>query len=636
MCGIAGIVSTRRTNAIVSMTESLRHRGPDDWGSWTSEDGGVSLGHRRLSILDLSPLGRNPMALERAGLWITYNGEVYNFQDVRRELEASGERFRSQTDTEVVLAAYARWGVECLDRFVGMFAFAIWDEPRKRLFIARDRVGKKPLYYADYRGRFAFGSELKCLLTDPDFPTEIDSEAVALYLRYGYVPAPWSIFRAARKLQAGHYALFENGRLRVEKYWDPVPFALGPRYDRGVDVAQAELEDLLRDSVAGRMISDVPLGAFLSGGIDSSLVVALMQEQSSRPIKTFTIRFEDPKHNEADHAAAVARHLGTEHVEETCDISEMLDIVDVLPEYFDEPFADPSAIPTYLVSKITRRHVTVALSGDGGDELFFGYDRYQRYAATRRLMESPRFLRRGLARVAERIPGPRFSRAAETLREDDPDRYARFVSCWTEPEIRQLTGRLTPENPAYSETLRRLHGMLPELRPPILDLLTYLPDDILTKVDRASMAVGLEARAPLLDHRIIEFALALPQSLKSSRGTSKWLLRQILYKKVPRELLDRPKMGFGVPMADWLKGPLRGRMTDYLASPDLPSLGIDARVADKAWKEFLSDGHRGPTLVWNLFSLLQWSKRWSSPSRVDQPGREITECESAQVASSRS
>ncbi len=636
MCGIAGVVRPRDENAIGAMTDRIRHRGPDDSGVWTSPDGTVALGHRRLSILDLSPLGRNPMTRGQQGLWLTYNGEAYNFRKVRRELEGLGDRFISQTDTEVLLAAYARWGVDCLEKFVGMFAFAIWDEPRKRLFLARDRVGKKPLYYSDYLGRFAFGSELKCLLADPDFPTDVDRDAVSLYLKYGYVPAPLSIFRAARKLPPGHYALYEQGRLRIEKYWDPLPFALGPRYDRGADAAESDLHELLRDSVAGRMISDVPLGAFLSGGIDSSLVVALMQEQSARPVKTFTIRFENPEHNEADHAAAVARHLGTEHYEETCGVSEMLDIVDVLPDFFDEPFADPSAIPTYLVSKITRRHVTVALSGDGGDELFFGYGRYERYAATRRLMESPRFLRRGLARVADTVPGARFARAAEALREDDPDRYARFVSWWTDPEIRRLTGRPVPESSAYADTLRRIQGLPAEERPPVLDLLTYLPDDILAKVDRASMAVALEARAPLLDHRIVEFALALPQRLKSSGGTSKWLLRQILYRKVPRELVDRPKMGFGVPMADWLKGPLRARMAEYLASGDLETLGIDSDVAAEAWMEFLSDGHRGPNLMWNLFSLVQWSRRWRDPARATEAMGEITSSDSRRVATATS
>ncbi len=618
------------------MTARLRHRGPDDSGLWTSDDHDVSLGHRRLSILDLSPLGRNPMRLGRQGLWITYNGEAYNFREVRRELESLGDRFVSQTDTEVLLAAYARWGVQCLARFVGMFAFAIWDEPRKRLFIARDRVGKKPLYYAESRGRLAFGSELKCLLADPDLSREIDPDAVSLYLRYGYVPAPLSIFRAVRKLPAGHYGVYENGRLRVERYWDPVPIALGPRYDRGAEAAEADLGALLRDSVAGRMISDVPLGAFLSGGIDSSLVVALMQEQSATPVKTFTIRFDNPEHNEADHAAAVARHLGTEHFEETCGVSEMLDIVDVLPDFFDEPFADPSAIPTYLVSKITRRHVTVALSGDGGDELFFGYGRYERYAATRRLLEAPRFLRHALAGIAQSLPHPRFARAADALREDDPDGYARFISWWPDAEIRRLTGRPTPEGPSYVETLRRLGAMVPEERPPVLDLLTYLPDDILTKVDRASMAVGLEARAPLLDHRIVEFAMALPQSLKSSGGTSKWLLRKILYRKVPRELVERPKMGFGVPMADWLRGPLRDRMNRDLSSPELETLGIDAAVARAAWTEFLANGHRGPNLIWNLFSLIQWSKRWAPGACAHAPIDDLTHFDQLPVATATS
>ena len=620
MCGIAGVVagSDRDTSCVSAMTAMLRHRGPDDVGIWRSSDRTVALGHRRLSIIDLSPLGHNPMRLEGTGLWITYNGEVYNFRDIRRELESHGYRFRSQTDTEVVMAAYARWGVRCLDRFVGMFAFAIWDEARKRLFLARDRLGKKPLYYASYAGRFAFASELKALLADRDFPREIDPDAVSLYLRYGYIPAPYSIFRAARKLQGGHFAVLEEGELKVERYWDPVEIALSQPFTGDVEEADTELSRILADSVAGRMISDVPLGAFLSGGIDSSLVAALMQEQSTRPVKTFTIRFNEPRFNEADHAAAVARHLGTDHHEEVCDVSQMLDIVDVLPEFFDEPFADASAIPTYLVSKATRKHVTVALSGDGGDELFFGYWRYHSYAATRRWLDAPRPLRRTLAAIASNIPVGRFQRAAEVLRENETDRYARWITHWNILDIQRLTGRSSVPNPVYSDTLRRIESLPPDQRPPILDLLTYLPEDILVKVDRASMAVSLESRAPLLDHRVVEFALRLPQRMKFRRGQSKSLLRRILYRKVPRELLERPKMGFGVPMADWLRGPLRDRMNDLLSPSELQAVGIDPRLARDAWSEFLQSGSRSVDVIWNLLALAQWSSRWRSAA-VPQP-----------------
>jgi asparagine synthase (glutamine-hydrolysing) len=550
------------------------------------------------------------MHLEGTGLWITYNGEVYNYRDIRRDLESQGYRFRSQTDTEVVMAAYARWGVRCLDRFVGMFAFAIWDETRKRLFLARDRLGKKPLYYASYAGRFAFASELKALLADREFPRDIDPDAVSLYLRYGYVPAPYSIFRAARKLPGGHFAVFENGHLKVERYWDPVEVALSQPFPGDVEEAETELSRILADSVAGRMISDVPLGAFLSGGIDSSLVVALMQEQATRPVQTFTIRFNEPRFNEADHAAAVARHLGTEHHEEVCDVSQMLDILDVLPDYFDEPFADASAIPTYLVSKSTRKHVTVALSGDGGDELFFGYWRYHSYAATRRLLEAPRPVRRTLAAIASKIPNERFHRAADALQDDESDRYSRFITWWNPQEIAKLTARSALLNPVYSDTLRRVGSLPPDERPPILDLLTYLPEDILVKVDRASMAVSLEARAPLLDHRVVEFALRLPQHMKFRRGQSKSMLRRILYRRVPRELLERPKMGFGVPMAEWLRGPLRDQMNDLVSSSELLTLGIEPTFARTAWSDFLQGRFRSPDVIWNLLALIRWSRRW--------------------------
>jgi asparagine synthase (glutamine-hydrolysing) len=381
MCGIAGVIYPggdarigAGSRAALAMADCVAHRGPDDAGVWESADGTVALSHRRLSIIDLSPLGRNPMAWDNGRFWITFNGEIYNFRELRLELEAAGHRFRSHTDTEVILAAYDQWGVDSVQRLVGMFAFAIWDEPRKRLWVVRDRVGKKPLYYTEGEGAFRFASELKAIVTEPTFDRAVDPESIRQYLRYGYVPSPSTIYRGARKLPPGHFLVVENGRTIVTRYWDPVQHALAaqPRTDAA---AAAELESRLAVAVRQRMIADVPLGAFLSGGIDSSLVVALMQEQSRAPVRTFTIRFDNPEYNEADHAAAVARHLGTEHHEHTCDDREMLSVIDRLPSMYDEPFADSSAVPTYLVSRTARELVTVALSGDGGDELFFGYPR---------------------------------------------------------------------------------------------------------------------------------------------------------------------------------------------------------------------------------------------------------------------
>ena len=622
MCGIAGLLSPHGVGegALAAMNACLVHRGPDDHGLWLAPDpehpGGpatVGLAHRRLSIVDLSPLGRNPMSRD-GRLCITYNGEVYNFQALRTELEALGERFHSQSDTEVILAAYDRWGTACLDRFVGMFAFALWDAPRRRLFLARDRLGKKPLYYARYAGRFTFASELKALLADPEFPREIDPEALSLYLQFGYVPAPWSIFRAARKLPPAHFAIWEpsSGSLTIERYWDPVALAAEGPLAIGEKEAEEKLEALLLDAVRLRMIADVPLGAFLSGGIDSSLVVALMREASSAPVKTFSIRFENAEFDEADHAAAVARHLGTEHHEETCSAGAMLDIVSTISSHLDEPFADSSVIPTYAVSRMTRQHVTVALSGDGGDELFFGYPRYQEVARGRWLLNAPRPLRLAIAGVVSRVPRRRFRRAADVLRQNDPDGYARFVAWWGENEVRTMTGGAAVPFAAYRETAARLGGIPADTRPPVVDLVTYLPEDILTKVDRASMAVSLEARAPLLDHRVVELALRLPLDLKWRNGTSKWLLRRILYKRVPPALLERPKMGFGVPLADWFRGALRGTMEDKLASGELEALGLVAEPARALWTDFKAGRSHRTDLLWSLFALISWSKTWRS------------------------
>ncbi len=627
MCGIAGFVSDEPLGRALleAMVASLQHRGPDDEGIglWNfdaalsgNNSGRVGLGQKRLSIIDLSPMGRNPMPWDEERLWITFNGEIYNFRELRLELEGFGHRFRSRTDTEVILAAYDQWGEACVDRFVGMFAFGLWDAARRRLFLARDRFGKKPLYYAEYAGRFVFASELKALLTDPEFPREIDPEALSLYLRYGYVPAPYSVFRAARKLRPGHTAALENGRLAIRQYWDPVAIALSERKELRDEEAQQQFENLLRDAVRHRMISDVPLGAFLSGGIDSSLVVALMQEQSAQPVKTFTIRFENPAYNEADYAAAVANHLGTDHHEEICTVSQMLDLIEVIPEFFDEPFADSSALPTYLVSKITRQHVTVALSGDGGDELFFGYPRYHFFEKGDWLLRTPRLVRRTAAALVGSIPKRRFQRAAEVLEQDEADRYARFVTWWPRRTIEQLTGRPAYDNPVYTQAAIRLQPLASEERPPVLDSITYLPEDILTKVDRASMAVSLEARAPLLDHRVAELALRLPLRMKYRGGVSKWLLRQILYKKVPPNLIERPKMGFGVPLRDWFRGPLRGRMEDLLAGPQLEALGLDPRPARALWKDFLAKRSQRPELLWSLFALTSWSARWRSASAL--------------------
>ena len=633
MCGIAGLVygaGARRgvpaAAAAAAMASTLSHRGPDDAGAWGSDDGTVGLAHRRLSIIDLSPLGHNPMSGDDGRLWITFNGEIYNFRELRQELEAAGYRFRSHTDTEVLLAAYSRWGLECVDRLVGMFAFAIWDEPRRRLWVVRDRLGKKPLYYSDSHGTLRFASELKAIVADVGergeraVPREIDADAMRLYLRYGYVPSPYTIYMSVRKLPPAHFLICENGTVTVRRYWDPIPHALG-RSSITEAEAQAQLDTRLGTAVRQRMIADVPLGGFLSGGIDSSLIVALMQEQSAVPVRTFTIRFDDPEINEADHAAAVARHLRTDHHEETCDERQMLGVVDRLADMFDEPFADSSAVPTYLVSKIARASVTVALSGDGGDELFLGYPRHRFHTQAAAALALPRGVRRAVAFGADRLPTRRLRRIADVLRSDDSDQYARFVSWWRPEDIATLTGQPPPDGPAYAEALARSASLTRQDRAGLLDLVSYLPEDILTKVDRASMAVSLEVRAPLLDHRVVEFALGLPSSLKQRGRTTKWLLRRLLYTRVPRALIDRPKKGFGVPLAGWFRGPLREQMESCVGGVDLESLGIDPRPVRRLWAEFKNGQSHRTDLLWQMFMLVAWSRRFHAAADT---AREVT------------
>jgi asparagine synthase (glutamine-hydrolysing) len=619
MCGIAGLVRRGReprphgsAAALAgAMVRTLAHRGPDDEGVWESPDATVALAQRRLAIIDLSPLGHNPMPWDDGRLWITFNGEIYNFLELRDDLERRGYRFRSQTDTEALLAAYDEWGIDCLQRLAGMFAFALWDEPRRRLWLVRDRLGKKPLYYADVDGALRFASELKAILADHSFPRNLDREALGLYLRYGYIPSPHSIYVHARKLPPAHYLLFEDDEAVVRRYWDPVPFALGT-CQLGEEDAEAELNSLLTTAVRQRMIADVPLGAFLSGGIDSSLVVALMQEQSAEPVRTFTIRFENAAFNEADHAAAVARHLGTEHHEETCSAQEMLSVVGRLADMYDEPFADSSAVPTYLVSRIARQRVTVALSGDGGDELFFGYPRYRYHARASSVLRLPRPIRRAAAAGVAQVPNRRVRRIADVLRSDDQDRYARFVTWWQPSDIVAMTGMRPGCIPLYADVLERAARQHAGERAPLLDLVSYLPEDILTKVDRASMAVSLEVRAPLLDHRVVEFALGLPLSMKWRGGLTKKALRDLLYRRVPRQLLERPKMGFGVPLDDWFRGPLRERMNAYSGGPDLEDLGFDPRTVRTLWSDFLNGRSHRTDLLWQMFSLIEWFRRSSA------------------------
>ena len=556
------------------------------------------------------------MATEDGRFWITFNGEVYNFAEIRELLAGRGYTFRSRTDTEVVLNAYREWGAECLDRFIGMFAFAVYDIQTDTMFVARDRLGIKPLYLAEYEGRVVAASELKAIVRDPQFPRDIDPRAVNLYLRFGYVPAPLSIFRGVRKLLPGHYAVIDRNGLRTQRYWDLAERALSLRHEAPSSEAEAteRLDDLLRSAVKYRMIADVPVGAFLSGGVDSSLVVALMQEQSSSAVRTFTIGFSEKEYDESSHARAVARHLGTDHHEERCSPEDLLGVLPTVVETFDEPFADSSAIPTYLVSRLARRHVKVSLSGDGGDELFFGYMRYHAYARLRALDSVPRPARRVLGRLLRRVPNRRFDRLGGVLASDSDSIYGRFMDVWPPSLANRMTGIAVKDGVPFLD-LRQSRGKFSELEwLSFLDLSSYLPDDILTKVDRSSMAVSLEARVPLLDHRVAEFATALPLRLKWRRGVTKRILRSVLYRRVPRALIERPKMGFGVPIDHWLRGPLREMLLDRVGRRTVEPLSEEAGpIAADAVRGHLDGTVSQHYRLWSLLILDLWRERWAGP-----------------------
>lgn len=575
MCGIAGFV--RQNDApdteqvLQRMTAAMRHRGPDAEGIYLSPDRRVGLGHRRLSILDLSPTGAQPMTDADGSAVLSYNGEVYNFREIRSDLVTLGHRFRGTSDTEVILAAYRQWGIRCVDRFIGMFAFALWDRSARTLFLVRDRLGIKPLYYYHGNGLFLFASELKPMLQHPEFPRVVDRDALQFYLQFMYVPAPSSIFAGCRKLPPGHV-----GMLSAEGTWDMRPFwnvldcwGKTPHAPSSEEELTEELSRLVLSSVRYRMISDVPLGAFLSGGIDSSLTVALMQAQSSRPVKTFSIGFREKGFDESPHARAVASHLGTEHHEEICDPSQAIPVIRELPEYYDEPFADPSAIPTMMVSRFARRSVTVSLSGDGGDELFCGYPRYAWYRSLGTLGAVPFVVRKAAGRLLYRIPNHRAKKAAASLvQARSIDAYRNLVGICEKERLPSLLDPVSGDDllPFYA-IYRQTEGLEELDRLMAVDLHTYLPDDILTKVDRASMAYSLEARVPLLDHRVVEFAGRLPLRHKFRGGVQKHLLKHLLYRYVPRDLVERPKMGFGVPLDRWFRGEMRSLVREYL-DPD--------------------------------------------------------------------
>ena len=607
---------------IAAMNDGIRHRGPDDGGVWLEERTGIALANRRLSILDLSPAGHQPMLSSDGRYVLVYNGETYNFGSLRERLVKAGRRFVGRSDTEAILEGFVEWGIQpTIERLNGMFALAIWDREANELTLARDRAGIKPLYYGSCaNGTFCFGSELKALTASPDWRGEIDRDSVLLYLRLGYIPAPHSIYRGISKLEPGQLLTVTDGgrRRRTTCYWSIRDVASrGTRQPfQGTEVdATDHLERLLEDSVRRQMCADVPLGAFLSGGIDSSTVVALMQSDASGRVRTFSIGSTAPGYDEARYAKAVAQHLGAEHTELYVSHVEAAAVIPSLARIYDEPFADSSQIPTVLVSRLARQQVTVSLSGDGGDELLGGYSHYLLFRRYWKLLQTvPRLARTLTAALGRRNVVPRIDVLQRVVRiagDAEPELlYRTLLSQWKVP-AQIVTGGAEPLS-AFTTPGEWLEGADVLERIMYLDFRTYLPDDILVKVDRASMAVGLEARVPILDHRVVEFCWTLPLSLKIRDGRGKWLLRQVLARHLPAEYIDRPKMGFSIPVGEWLRGPLRAWAEDLLDERVLAQDGIFAPAAVRdAWQRHLRGEARWDKRLWTVLMFRAWQQAWT-------------------------
>lgn len=637
MCGISGFISKKRITVeqLITMNDTMLHRGPDDSGAeiFVAADGySVGLAQRRLSIMDLSPLGHQPMHTADGRVSIVYNGEIYNFKELKKAL--SDYPFRSQCDTEVILAAYEKWGIKCVERFNGMFAIALFDRETQELYLVRDRIGKKPLYYWQDGENLAFASELKPIMACPGFPKRIDKSVLAAYLYQQYVPEPDTIFEDVKKLEPGmilRFCIGTAGRAgnaqqegcgsRIEKlrYW-----SIADSYRKGIadpvtdyGQAKAELKALLQKSVKSRMEADVPLGTFLSGGYDSSLVTAMAQEAAGAPVKTFSIGFAEKEYDESGYAAEVAKHLGTDHTAQIITEAEMLRLVDSIPKYFDEPMADSSQIPSMLVAALARQKVTVALSGDGGDEFFCGYQMYEKLALAQKLD-----MLGGMVYGISRLPGisrlgllEKLPFSVRTIAQNRDPRYKtqlcsdKYLSC-----VKRLTG--TDEVRFDRETAYGVKNW--QIRRMLLDMDTYLPGDILSKVDRATMKYSLEARCPVLDRDVMEYSFRLPHSFKDHKGCQKYILKDIAYDYIPKELLERPKSGFSVPMDKWLRGPLREKLTDYASASFLRRQGLfDPEETQRLAEVWLLQGDGGSytgsnysRILWAFFILEQWYEEY--------------------------
>ena len=640
MCGLTGCWSgagadNPQVGDVERMCRAIAHRGPDDEGIWADSESGVALGFRRLAIIDVSPAGHQPMPSESGRYVAVFNGEIYNFSAIRAQLGDS-VAWRGHSDTEVLLAAVERWGLRsAVERCSGMFAIVLWDREERVLHLVRDRLGEKPLYYGCFDNTLLFGSELKALRAHPAWRGSIDRNSLSLYLRHNYVPAPYSIYQNVRKIVPGTIATFRDPSAppEITRYWSALEVAeRGVRNPLGGGDAESvtQLESLMRRVIGDEMVSDVPLGAFLSGGVDSSALVAIMQADSTQPVRTFTIGFDEAAHNEAPHAMAVAKHLGTDHTELYVTPDDAMAVIPRLPEIYDEPFADSSQIPTFLVAQLARQHVTVSLSGEGGDELFAGYNRYfWGDRLWRRLQHVPRAARAVVGRALLGVspagwdsafetaapllpkrfraatPGGKVHKVAAFMSADSSDAlYRGLMTHWRDPEA--ITSATEPETVLTSAAaMPSFDGVVNRMR--YFDLVSELPDDILVKVDRATMATSLESRAPFLHPDVVDFAWRIPPSQQVRNGQGKWLLRQVLYKYVPRELIERPKMGFGVPIASWLRGPLREWADDLIAEDRLNREGYLAPGPIRsAWNEHQAGVTDNSHLLWGVLMFQAW------------------------------